>query len=133
MLESTYKQNNKEIGCSMRDDRLRDNKLETEHISETLRQAPYQRRLRKLAHYVWWIDTERVIRQEPLRVIANAMRYANNMAEYRLLYEFGEEILKAVLTKAQAGWFDEKNWNFWHLVLYYTSDNIPTLPKRRFA
>lgn len=98
-------------------------------ITEMLKNQ--QDNLYHLAHYVWWIDKKQVVNEEPLRVLANAMRYANNDDEYRLLYQFGENVLKEVLKEAQAGWFDEKNWNFWHLVLYNTSRDIPPLPTRK--
>ena len=88
--------------------------------------------LRYFARYVWWKDVEEVILHEPYRVIANAMRYANAKEEYIELFGFRKRNLKKALQRAQAGWFDKKNWIFWHTMLFGLHAKIPELPKRGF-
>ncbi|RDU53348.1 hypothetical protein CQA49_06790 [Helicobacter sp. MIT 00-7814] len=88
--------------------------------------------LRHFACYVWWEKPDDIIRENPLRVIANAMRYANNTNEYVKLLEAGDDTLKEALSQAQAGWFDKKSWHYWHYMLYGLDIKIPPLPKRGF-
>ncbi|PIE45129.1 MAG: hypothetical protein CSA45_04325 [Gammaproteobacteria bacterium] len=79
-----------------------------------------------LGKYIWF-DREETIKNNPYKVIAYAMRYAV-IEDYPVLFSLGKEILKDVLYQAQAGWFDKKNWVFWHTILKI--ENIPNPPKR---
>ncbi len=90
-----------------------------------------QQGLQYFSEYIWWEKPEYMIANEPFRIIAQAMRYANEEVEFLKIFEyFDEEILKETLKKAQAGWLDNESWNFWHLILYKTSKNTPPPPKR---
>lgn len=91
-----------------------------------------QSTLEHFAHYVWWEDSNELMRSNPLRIIASAMRYANSPKEYALLCKIDKGVLQEALKKAQAGWFDDKSWHYWHIMLYGENAIIPALPKRSF-
>ncbi len=91
-----------------------------------------KRILRHFAPYVWWEKPEYLIESNPLRIIANAMRYANNEKEFVKLYKLDKDVLKKALEVAQAGWFDKKSWAYWHYILYGSDVKIPPLPQRKF-
>ena len=42
-----------------------------------------------------------------------------------------KELLKEALKQAQPGWFDARNWHFWHYRLYGSDTIIPKLKKRK--
>ena len=88
--------------------------------------------LEHFAPYVWWEKREDIINANPLRIIASAMKDANSKQSFKKLCEFSTPLLKETLKKAQAGWFDGKSWNFWHIWLYGASVKIPPLPKRTY-
>ena len=83
-------------------------------------------KIKYLAKYIWF-DKDETIKDNPYKIIAYAMRY-EDIENYPMIFSLGKKTLKDVLKKAQAGWFDKKNWNFWHIVLKIK--NIPDLPKR---
>ena len=89
--------------------------------------------LRYFAHYVWWESADYLIESNPLKIIAQAMRYANEQEDFSKLYGLQKDILKQALTSAQAGWFDKKSWAYWHYMLYGYDVKIPPLPQRRLA
>ncbi|OBV29722.1 hypothetical protein BA723_04295 [Helicobacter sp. CLO-3] len=91
-----------------------------------------QETLKYLTRYVWWEKPDEIIKKNPLRVIASAMRYANSVDSYKKLLEIGEYALKETLSKAQAGWFDKPSWHYWHYILYGLKTKIPPFPKRGF-
>ncbi len=83
--------------------------------------------IKYLGKYIWF-DREETIRDNPYKIIAYAMCYAD-VDDFPVIFSLGNDILIDVLNKAQAGWFDKKSWNFWHILLKKDED-IPTLPKR---
>lgn len=82
------------------------------HSRKTTFTKREQKLLFHFARYVWWKEREDLIRNEPYRIIANAMRYANTREEYSKLFGFRKKNLKKALKLAQSGWFDAKNWVF---------------------
>ena len=88
--------------------------------------------LKYFAHYVWWEDDEYIISNDPLKIVASAMRDANDIPSFLKLSEFSQDVLKQSLKEAQAGWFDPKSWYFWHYRLYGNDTIVPPLPKREF-
>ncbi len=82
--------------------------------------------IKYLGKYIWF-DKEETMKDNPSKVIAYAMRYAT-IEDYPKLFSLGVDTLKDTLSNAQAGWFDKKNWVFWHTIL--KMENIPNLPKR---
>ena len=88
--------------------------------------------LEYFASYVWWENKEEIITHNPLRIVASAMKDANDIESFLKTCEFSQELLKETLKQAQAGWFDNKNWYFWHYRLYGYDIIVPPLPKRRY-
>lgn len=76
--------------------------------------------------YIWWKLPYDVMETSE-RIVAQAMRYAD-LDEFVLLWKVKEDMIQA-LNNAQCGWFDEKSWNFWRLVLDLPKKD---LPKRGF-
>ncbi|HEX9037631.1 MAG TPA: hypothetical protein VF808_11640 [Ktedonobacterales bacterium] len=85
------------------------------------------------ARYIWWKSLEEALRY-PDRIIAQVM----NMGDYEdvqaLVDAFGEEALRDVIRRAEAGWFNERSWVYWHIRLGLVPANasaiIPPLPLR---
>ena len=82
--------------------------------------------------YIWW-KTPDDISIAPERVIAQVMNIGD-YADVRLLAsKVGDDVLREVLTHAEAGWFNERSWTFWHYFLDLAEvDQVPPLPVRRF-
>ncbi len=94
----------------------------------------YQKTLKSLANkYIWWKTPDEAVAM-PLRVIAQVMNIGN-YADVQLLASLvGDEMLREVLRQAEAGWFNERSWAYWHYRLGLSVvDCIPALPVRRFA
>lgn len=88
--------------------------------------------LEYFAHYVWWEKKDEIIANNPLRIVASAMKDANSLDSFKKVCEFSDDLLKETLKQAQAGWIDAKSWHFWHIRLYGIDVKIPPLPKRGF-
>ena len=88
--------------------------------------------LEHFAHYVWWEKKDEIIANNPLRIVASAMRDANSVESFKKVCEFSDEVLKETLKNAECGWLDAKSWHFWHIRLYGIGCEIPPLPKRGF-
>lgn len=88
--------------------------------------------LEYFAHYIWWEKKDEIIANNPLRIVASAMKDANSVESFKKVCEFSDEVLKETLEKSQAGWIDAKSWHFWHIRLYGVDSAIPPLPKRGF-
>ena len=86
--------------------------------------------LKDLSKYIWWQDSDYAIKNNTLRLIASAMCLANNFDDFLKLESLDKELLKETLKQAQPGWFDARNWHFWHYRLYGIDVKIPTLKKR---
>lgn len=86
------------------------------------------------AKYLWWENPKKIVKTDPYRVLASAMRYANEKSEMAKLNGLDKNILIEVLHNAQPGWFDKKSWSYWHYILHVISidKDIPPLPKRGF-
>lgn len=82
------------------------------------------------AHYIWWKTPDEAVRY-PDRLIAQVMNYGTMDDILRLMHECGRDVIIDILRHAEAGWFDKKVWNFWH-IFYGLSDfeNVPPLPQR---
>ena len=90
-----------------------------------------QELLLDFAHYIWWKTPDEAVRY-PYRLIAQVMNMGLMNDILRLMNECGRDVLVDVLEHAEAGWFDKKVWNFWH-IFYGLSDpnNVPPLPQRK--
>ena len=70
----------------------------------------------------------------PERVIAQIMNIGDYADVQLLVSQLGDEVLREVLTHAEAGQFNERSWAYWHYRLGLSSvDRVPAMPVRRFA
>ena len=70
----------------------------------------------------------------PGRVIAQVMNIGDYADVQALANQVGEDVLKNVLTDAEAGQFNERSWAYWHYRLGLAGvDDVPAMPVRRFA
>lgn len=98
-----------------------------------LTEATTQNVLASLAHkYIWWESPEDALRF-PMRVIAQVMDLGTHEDSLILTDLVGEDALREVLLKAQAGWFNTRSWHYWHYRLGLCGPSeVPPLPQRRF-
>ena len=83
--------------------------------------------------YIWWKTPEEAVVM-PERVIAQVMNIGDYSDVQALVSQVGDEVLRDVLTHAEAGQFNERSWAYWHYRLGLSSvDHVPALPMRRFA
>ncbi|BCD45687.1 hypothetical protein [Helicobacter suis] len=80
-------------------------------------------------NYIWWETYENAINKHPFRLIASAMCLANSLQSFNVLIQLNSKIFKHVLKNAQPGWFNPKNWYFWHYFVY-GSIKVPPIPVR---
>ena len=68
----------------------------------------------------------------PERIIAQVMDIGDYEDVQTLASQLGDEMLRQVLTHAEAGQFSERSWAYWHYRLGLADlDQIPPLPVRR--
>lgn len=82
--------------------------------------------------YIWWKSAQEAVRQ-PRRVIAQVMDIGEYEDALRLRKILGDTAFIDVLHHAEAGWFNIRSWNYWHIKLGLSGlDDVPPLPVRRF-
>ena len=70
----------------------------------------------------------------PERVIAQVMNIGDYADVQTLAAQIGDEVLRNVLTHAEAGQFNQRSWAYWHYRLGLADvDQVPALPTRKFA
>lgn len=85
------------------------------------------------SRYIWWKTPEEAVTM-PERVIAQVMNIGDYADVQSLVSQVGDEVLRDVLTHAQAGQFSERSWAYWHYRLdLATVDHVPAMPVRRFS
>jgi hypothetical protein len=83
--------------------------------------------------YVWWKTPDEAVSM-PLRVIAQVMNIGDYADVQALAAQVGDDVLRDVLSHAEAGQFNERSWSYWHYRLGLASvDHVPPLPVRRFG
>ena len=83
--------------------------------------------------YIWWKTPEESVAM-PERVLAQVMNIGDYSDVQALVSQVGDEVLREVLTHAEAGQFNERSWAYWHYRLGLASvEHVPALPVRRFA
>ncbi len=83
--------------------------------------------------YIWWKTSVEAMSM-PQRVIAQVMNIGDYTDVQRLASQMGDDVLRDVLSHAEAGQFNERSWAYWHYRLGLASvDQVPALPVRRFA
>lgn len=84
------------------------------------------------AKYVWWKAPEEAAAM-PDRVMAQVMNIGDYADVQHLAHRVGDEVLRGVLARAQAGQFNERSWAYWHYRLGLAEvDGVPPMPARRF-
>ena len=80
------------------------------------------------AKLVWWKEPDEALADQR-RFLAQAMTFGDweDMQYVRSVY--GDDALDAVLENAPPGVFDQRSWNYWHLVLRRSP--VPPMPRRR--
>lgn len=69
----------------------------------------------------------------PERVIAQVMNIGDYADVQELASQVGDEVLREVLSHAEAGQFNASSWAYWHYRLGMSDvDLVPALPVRRF-
>jgi hypothetical protein len=80
--------------------------------------------------YIWWKSPDEAVAM-PERVIAQVMDRGDYGDVQRLAAMVGDQVLREVLTQAQAGQFSARSWAYWHYRLGLAEvDCIPPLPVR---
>ncbi|MDP2367492.1 hypothetical protein [Rhodoferax sp.] len=83
--------------------------------------------------YVWWKTPDEAV-STPQRVIAQVMNIGDYADVQAMAEQVGDDVLRDVLSQAEAGQFDARSWAYWHYRLGLASvDHVPALPVRRFA
>ena len=83
--------------------------------------------------YIWWKTPDEAVCM-PERVMAQVMNIGDHADVETLVSQVGDDVLRGVLSHAQAGQFNERSWNYWHYRLGLASvGQVPALPARRFV
>ena len=90
--------------------------------------------LKRLASkYIWWKTPDEAVAM-PDRVIAQLMNIGDYADVQTLVHQVDDDVLRDVLTHAQAGQFGERSWAYWNYRPGLASvDHVPPMPARRFA
>lgn len=90
--------------------------------------------LRRLASkYIWWKTPDEALAM-PERVIAQVMNIGDYADVQIIAHQMGDDVLRDVLTHAQAGQFDKRSWFYWNYRLGLASiDQVPAMPVRSFS
>lgn len=83
-----------------------------------------------VASYVWW-ESPAEAEAYPERVLARVMRLGDFWDIEKVASQVGDEMLRDVVTHAEAGWFDIRSWHYWHYRLGLADIGaVPPLPVR---
>ena len=83
--------------------------------------------------YVWWKAPAEAVTM-PERVIAQVMNIGDYADVQDLAHQVGDDVLRDVLTHADAGQFGVRSWVYWNYRLGLASmDHVPPLPARKFS
>ena len=63
--------------------------------------------------YIWWKSVPDAMRY-PSRIIAQVMNIGDYEDVQTLIESFGEETLREVVRRAEAGEFNARSWAYWH-------------------
>ena len=83
--------------------------------------------------YIWWKSADEAVTM-PERVIAQVMDIGDYEDVQTLAKQLGDDVLREVMSHAQAGQFSPRSWAYWHYRLRLaTIDSLPAMPTRKFA
>ncbi|MDR3155020.1 MAG: hypothetical protein LBW85_12330 [Deltaproteobacteria bacterium] len=88
--------------------------------------------LRKATIYVWWENSSKAF-NDINRILTQVLNFGT-FEDLKLMFAlFSKSELTEVLDKAEAGYFNQRSWNFWNIYIRGCSLNdIPPIPKRNF-
>jgi len=93
-------------------------------------------RMRGLAgRYVWWKTRDEAM-EFPDRVAAQVMNLGTFEDLTALAEAAGEDYLRGVLERSEAGQLDARSWHYWHYRLglaEYGTRPVPAMPVRKIA
>lgn len=87
------------------------------------------------SRYVWW-KTAAEAMDYPDRVAAQVMNLGTIDDLTKMSEAVGEDYLRSVLNRAEAGQLNARSWHYWHYRLglaQYGSKPVPQMPVRRTA
>lgn len=83
--------------------------------------------------YIWWMSPEDALKF-PARIAAQVMNTGEFADVMTLSEALGDDVLRRVIGGAEAGWFDDRSWHFWHYRLNLAPvGQVPPLPVRRIG
>lgn len=83
--------------------------------------------------YIWWKSPQEAL-ADPDRILAQVMNIGDFDDALEMTELFEEERLRQILRNAEAGWFNERSWSYWHYRLGMADiDQVPSIPVRRFG
>ena len=90
--------------------------------------------LRPFAKYIWWKTPEEAV-SRPERLYAQVMDIGDYEDVLRLTHAVGEDALRRVLERAEAGQFNPRSWAYWHyrLGVVQPGEPVPEQPRRLMA
>lgn len=91
--------------------------------------------LTKANKYIWWQNARESILR-PSRVIVQIMDIGTFEDCRELEAVFEKESLIKALRNSEAGQLRPQSWSYWHYrlgILMNASDELPPMPKRKFA
>jgi hypothetical protein len=87
------------------------------------------------ARYVWWKTPDEAM-EFPDRVAAQVMNLGTWDDLTAMIEAVGEDYLRGVLERAEAGQLDARSWHYWHYRLglaEYGKRPVPPMPIRKIA
>jgi hypothetical protein len=88
---------------------------------------------RLAAKYIWWKTPDEAARQ-PARVVAQVMELGDYDDAQLLAVRLGDDYMRETLAHAEAGWFTERSWTYWHYRLGLSRlGQVPEMPRRHIA
>ncbi len=88
---------------------------------------------RLAAKYVWWKTPDEAL-ATPNRIIAQVMNIGDYDDMLVLAEQVGDDVLRDVITHAEAGQFNERSWVYWHYRLDLAElEAVPPMPTRTFT
>ncbi len=85
------------------------------------------------ARYVWWKTPDEAM-EFPDRVAAQVMNLGTFEDLTEMIEATGEDYLRGVLERAEAGQLDARSWHYWHYrlgVAEYGKRPVPPMPVRK--
>lgn len=83
--------------------------------------------------YIWWKSPDEALAM-PGRVIAQVMNLGDWTDVQALAGQVGDNVLRDVLSHAEAGQFNERSWAYWHYRLGLAeTGEVPPMPLRRLG